>query len=152
VVRRGDVSPRLQLQIGRVAGAAVAAVAVVIALLAKDKNVAILSNVAFAIAASSTTPVLLLTLYWRRFNRGGATAALVGGLIVSCGLTILGPDVTGVWSPFGLAIPALVSVPAALLLAVAGTFARRHAGEPGDTTPYEEIRARAFAPIEPASS
>jgi Na+(H+)/acetate symporter ActP len=57
----------------------VAAVAVLIALLAKDKSVAMLSNVAFAIAASSTTPVLLLTLYWRGFNRAGATAALIGG-------------------------------------------------------------------------
>lgn len=126
----------------RVAGAAVAAVAIVIALLAKDKNVAILSNVAFAIAASSTTPVLLLTLYWPRFTRPGATAALIGGLVVSCGLTILGPDVTGLWSPFGLAIPALISVPAALLLALAGTFLGR--GPAGADTPYAEIRARAF--------
>jgi SSS family transporter len=143
VLRRGEVSPRRQLQVSRVAGAAVAAVAIVIALLAKDKNVAILSNVAFAIAASSTTPVLLLTLYWPRFTRPGATAALIGGLVVSCGLTILGPDVTGLWSPFGLAIPALISVPAALLLALAGTFLGRGPAAGADT-PYAEIRARAF--------
>jgi hypothetical protein len=112
VLRGGDVSPRRQLQVSRESGGAVAAAAVVIALLAKDKNVAILSDVAFAIAASTTTPVLLLTLYWRRFTRVGATVTLIGGLIVSGGLRILGPDVTGTWSRFGLAIPALVSVPA----------------------------------------
>jgi cation/acetate symporter len=143
VLRRGDVSPRRQLQVSRVSGGAVAAVAVVIALLAKDKNVAILSNVAFAIAASTTTPVLLLTLYWRRFTRVGATVTLIGGLIVSCGLTILGPDVTGAWSPFGLAIPALVSVPAALLLGIGASLLSSKSGS-GTETPYATIRERAF--------
>jgi cation/acetate symporter len=99
-------------------------VAVLVALAAKDKNVAFLSNVAFAIAASSTTPVLLLTLYWPSFNRAGATAAMIGGLIVSCGLVIVGPDVLGSSHLFGLSIPALVSVPASLLFAYVGDVDR----------------------------
>jgi cation/acetate symporter len=143
VIKRGDVSPDRQLRISRVSGAVIAAVAVVVALAAKDKNVAFLSNVAFAIAASSTTPVLLLTLYWPGFNRAGATAAMIGGLTVSCGLVIVGPDVLGSSHLFGLSIPALVSVPAALLFAYVGTLVgRRDPRRAG--TPYPEIRRRAF--------
>jgi SSS family solute:Na+ symporter/cation/acetate symporter len=143
VIRRGDVTPRAQLHISRIAGAVVAAIAVVIALGAKDKNVAFLSNVAFAIAASSTTPTLLMTLYWPAFNRAGASATMIGGLIVSCGLVIVGPDVLGASHLFGLSIPALVSVPAALLCGVIGTaLGRGHAGARG--VPYREVRRAAF--------
>jgi SSS family transporter len=143
VIKGGDVSPERQLRVSRVAGGAIAAVAVVIALAAKDKNVAFLSNVAFAIAASSTTPVLLLTLYWPGFNRAGATAAMIGGLTVSCGLVIVGPDVLGSSHLFGLSIPALVSVPASLLFAYVGTLiGRRDPRLAG--TPYLEIRRKAF--------
>jgi SSS family solute:Na+ symporter/cation/acetate symporter len=145
VIKRGDVTPARQLRISRVSGGVVAAIAVLIALAAKDKNVAFLSNVAFAIAASSTTPVLLLTLYWPSFNRAGATAAMIGGLIVSCGLVIVGPDVLGGSHLFGLSIPALVSVPAALIFAYVGTLLGR--GDPRYAgTPYPEIRRTAFPP------
>jgi SSS family transporter len=134
VIKRGDVAPERQLQISRVSGGVIAGIAVLV----------FLSNVAFAIAASSTTPVLLLTLYWPSFNRAGATAAMIGGLIVSCGLVILGPDVLGGSHLFGLSIPALVSVPAALLFAYVGTLLGR--GDPRLAgTPYREIRRRAFA-------
>jgi SSS family solute:Na+ symporter/cation/acetate symporter len=143
VIKRGDVAPERQLRISRVSGGVIAGIAVLVALAAKDKNVAFLSNVAFAIAASSTTPVLLLTLYWPRFNRAGATAAMIGGLTVSCGLVIVGPDVLGGSHLFGLSIPALVSVPAALLFAYVGTLMGR--GDPRLAgTPYREIRRRAF--------
>ncbi len=144
IIRRGAVSQRSQLQISRVAGAVVAALAVVIALAAKDKNVAFLSNVAFAIAASSTTPALLLTLYWPGFNRAGATAGMIGGLVVSCGLVIVGPDVLGDSHLFGLSIPALVSVPAALAFAYLGTLFGRRATQT-EGRPYAEIRRQAFA-------
>lgn len=130
------------------------------ALAAKDKNVAFLSNVAFAIAASSTTPVLLLTLYWPKFNRAGATAGMIGGLVVSCGLVLVGPDVLGASHLFGLSIPALVSVPAALVFAYVGTIVGRRDPRLAGT-PYPEIRRRAFGgaggagrpgPPEPASA
>jgi SSS family transporter len=143
VIKRGDVSPRRQLQVSRIAGGGVAAIAVLIALVAKDKNVAFLSNVAFTIAASSITPVLLLTIYWSGFNRVGASATMIGGLIVSCGLVVVGPDVLGGSHLFGLSIPAIVSVPAALLLAIGGSWLGRR-GRPLTDRPYVEVRRRAF--------
>ena len=98
-----------------------AGVAILLALGAKDLNIANVANIAFAIAASTTMPTLLLTIYWRRFNQTGALFAMVGGLIVSLVLVFLGPDILGKDDAiFPLAIPAIVSVPAGFLLAYIG--------------------------------
>ena len=119
-----------------------------LALGAKDLNIANVANIAFAIAASTTMPTLLLTIYWRRFNQMGALFAMVGGLIVSLVLVFLGPDILGKDDAiFPLAIPALVSVPAGFLLAYIGTLIG--AGRVGSTgMPYDEFERRAFAPDE----
>ncbi|MBN6041838.1 cation acetate symporter [Amycolatopsis sp. 195334CR] len=143
VLKRGQATPRQQLLVGRLAGLAVSVVAIVLALGARTMNVAFLGNVAFAIAASTTMPVLLLTIYWRGFNRVGATCGLLGGLVVSVGLVLVGPDVMGADHLFPLSIPALVSVPAGFLAAWLGSLAGRgNAAARG--TPYDELAARAF--------
>ncbi|MGH3243007.1 MAG: solute symporter family protein [Spirillospora sp.] len=142
-LKRGEVSPRRQLLVGRFAGAGVAVVAILIALWAKTLNIAFLGNLAFAVAASTTMPVLVLTIYWRRFNRTGAVAGLVGGLVASVGLVLIGPDVMGGSHLFPLTVPALVSVPFGFLCAWAGTLAGR--GDPAAAGhPYDELARRAF--------
>ena len=146
VIKKGDVDERGQLISGRLAGAVCAGVAIVLAFGARDLNIANVANIAFAIAASTTMPTLLLTIYWRRFNQVGALFAMVGGLIVSLVLVLLGPDVLGKDDAiFPLAIPALVSVPAGFLLAYVGTLIG--AGRVGSTgMPYDEFERRAFSP------
>jgi cation/acetate symporter len=99
--------------------------------------------VAFAIAASTTMPVLLLTIHWRGFNRVGATTGLVGGLIVSVGLVLAGPDVLGSHHLFPLPVPALVSVPAGFLFCWLGSLAGRGRPEAAGV-PYDDLLARAF--------
>ena len=152
VVKKGDVDERGQLITGRLAGAVSAGIAILLALGAKDLNIANVANIAFAIAASTTMPTLLLTIYWRRFNQTGALFAMVGGLTVSLVLVLLGPDVLGKDDAvFPLAIPALVSVPAGFLLAYAGTMIG--AGRAAATgMPYDEFERRAFAPDAPADA
>jgi SSS family solute:Na+ symporter/cation/acetate symporter len=144
VLKRGEVSPRAQLVVGRLAVAGIAAVAILLALGAKDLNIAFLANVAFAIGASTTMPTLLLTIYWRGFNRTGATAGMVGGLVVALLLVGLGPDVMGKENAvFPLSIPAIVSVPVGFACAFLGALAgrrREHAGG----MPYDEFEQRAF--------
>jgi SSS family transporter len=146
VFKRGDVDERGQLIVGRAAGAGAAAIAILLALGAKDLNIANVANIAFAIAASTTMPTLLLTIYWRNFNQVGAVSAMVGGLTVALVLVLLGPDVMGkenaIWP---LAIPAIVSVPAGFLFAYVGTRLGR--GRVGSTgMPYDEFERRAFPP------
>lgn len=144
VIKQGDVSPSRQLLMGRVAGVALAVVAILLAFGARNLNIAFLANVAFAIAASTLTPVLVLTIYWRGFNRIGAQFAIIGGLLLSLVLVVLGPDVLGPGGAiFPLSIPAIVSVPVAFLLAVVGSAIGR--GRPDAAgRPHEEILARAF--------
>jgi Na+(H+)/acetate symporter ActP len=146
VLKRGDVEERGQLIVGRSAGAGTAVVAILIALVAKDLNIANIANIAFAIAASTTMPTLLLTIYWRNFNQVGAISAMVGGLTVALVLVLLGPDVQGkddaIWP---LAIPAIVSVPAGFLFAYLGTRLGR--GRVSSTgMPYDDFERRAFPP------
>jgi SSS family solute:Na+ symporter/cation/acetate symporter len=152
VLKRGRVSARRQFVVGRLVGIGIALVAIALALGAKDLNIAFLANVAFAIAASTTMPVLLLTIYWRRFNRTGATVGMIGGLAVSLVLVLLGPDVLGEENAiFPLSIPAIVSVPAGFLLAWLGTLAGR--GREGATgMPYAEFARRAFPVGRPAEA
>ena len=156
VAKKGHVDERGQLISGRIAGALSAAVAILLALGAKNLNIANVANIAFAIAASTTMPTLLLTLYWRRFNQVGALCSMIGGLIVSLGLVLLGPDVMGkdaaIWP---LAIPAIVSVPASFLFAYLGTLIG--AGRVGSTgMPYDEFerpaRSRRTRPLRAAAS
>jgi SSS family solute:Na+ symporter/cation/acetate symporter len=143
VLKRGQVEERGQLIVGRLAGAGSAAVAIVIALGAKDLNIANIANIAFAIAASTTMPTLLLTIYWRGFNQVGAVSAMVGGLSVALVLVFLGPDVLGKDAIWPLAIPAIVSVPAGFLFAYVGSRIGR--GRVGSTgIPYDEFERRAF--------
>ena len=69
---------------------------------------------------------------------------MIGGLLVSCGLVIVGPDVLGASHLFGLSIPALVSVAAALVFAYLGTLYGRRATR-AEGRPSAEIRRQAFA-------
>ena len=91
VLKRGEVDERRQLQVSRLAGVGIAVVAIVLALGAKDLNVAFLANVAFSIAAATTMPVVVLSIYWKGFNRTGATWGIVGGLTLSLVLVVARP-------------------------------------------------------------
>lgn len=145
VVKRGDVSPRRQLIVSRIAGVVISILAIVLALGAQNLNVGFLANVAFAIAASTLTPVLVLTIYWRGFNKTGAQAAIAGGLVSSIVLVAIGPNVLGDNAIFPLSIPAIVTVPIAFALAWFGSLiGRRNAEAQG--RPYDEIVLRAFPP------
>ncbi|MFC6886624.1 MULTISPECIES: cation acetate symporter [Actinomadura] len=143
VLKRGEVSPRGQLLVGRIAGVAISVVAILVALWAKELNIAFLGNVAFAVAASTTTPVLVLTIYWSGLNRYGAVAGLVGGLVSSVGLVLVGPDVLGDDHLFPLSIPALLTVPFGFLCAWAASVATRGRAEAAGA-PYRELARRAF--------
>lgn len=128
VIKNGKASNEQQLKVARLSLLGIAIVAMVLALGAKGFNLGFLANVAFAVAAGTSLPVLVLSIYWRGFNRVGAVWALVGGLGVSLGLVMISPNVlgptgliTGVDPLFPLTIPALVSVPAGFLLAYIGS-------------------------------
>ena len=50
-------------------------------------------TLAFAVAASANVPVILLTIFWSRFNTTGAIIGMLVGLISAVVLVIISPNV-----------------------------------------------------------
>ena len=46
-------------------------------------NVTFLVSLTFIVAASSNLPIILFTIYWKRFSQTGAMIGMVSGLIAS---------------------------------------------------------------------
>jgi cation/acetate symporter len=90
-----------------------------------------------AVAASANFPVLVLSIFWRRFNTAGAVAGLTVGLLATVGLIVAGPNFMGIDPPnatgaarhllqanpwFPLENVGIVSVPLGFLAALLGTL------------------------------
>ncbi|KRF37301.1 sodium/solute symporter [Nocardioides sp. Soil805] len=119
----------------RVAGVAAVVVPCAVAIAAPDVGVARTVGLAFAVAASTFCPLLLLGIWWRGLTAAGAVAGLLVGGIGSgaaVGWTLLTSATTG-WAAVLLGQPAAWSVPAALATMVVVSRATRsripaHAG------------------------
>jgi cation/acetate symporter len=129
---------RRQVVIAKVATIVFGVAAMGLALLVKTFNVAFLVGLAFAIAASANLPVVLFSMYWRRFTDRGAVAAVVAGTLSSIGLVLLGPAVIGAKGiifkdttpPFWLSNPGLFSIPVGFIAGWIGSVTtRRHADD-----------------------
>ncbi|WP_408059121.1 sodium:solute symporter family transporter, partial [Trichlorobacter lovleyi] len=49
---------------------------------------------AFAVASSGNLPVVVMSLFWKKFNTAGVIAGLVVGTIASVGLVMVSPNMT----------------------------------------------------------
>jgi Na+(H+)/acetate symporter ActP len=117
----------------RVAAALAVVVPFVLSLGATTLNVADVVGLAFAVAASSFCPLLLLGIWWRGLTDVGATAGLLagGGLATAAvTATIAGVD-RGGWSGALLAQPAAWTVPLAFAVMVGVSLATPGRVAPG---------------------
>lgn len=83
-----------EVRAARISALAVGAIAIVIGILAKGQNVAHLVGLAFAVAASSNLPCVLLTLYWKRCNTGGIVLGMLVGTLAAVALVLVSPNMT----------------------------------------------------------
>jgi len=127
VLRAGQpTSPATEVLVARVTAIFLGAGAVAVAiLLGPEANVAFLVGLAFAVAASANLPVIVLSLFWKRFNTAGAVAGIAGGLASSVLLIAISPSFMGPSAMFPLENPGLVSIPFGFLAAAAGTLLSR---------------------------
>ena len=112
----------------RVAGTVAVAVPFVLSLFAANIAVADVVGLAFAVAASSFCPLLVLGIWWRRLTDVGAAAGLVigGGLATVAVLgTISGAAPQGWWGAL-LARPAAWTMPIAFLVMVVVSLFTAH--------------------------
>ena len=160
VFRGGEASDQEQLRAARFAAVGISVAAILLALPAESFNVAFLVALAFAVAASANVPVILLTIFWKRFNTAGAVTGILVGLISAVVLVAISPNVLTGPNPeppatpiipidyiFPLKSPALVSVPLGFLGCYLGTIlggrGAEREREQGLQTSYDEIRVRA---------
>src|SRR5450432_2485253 len=145
-----------EVRVARIAAFVVGFIAMGIAiLLGPTANVAFLVALAFAVAASANLPVIVLSLFWKRFNTLGAVAGLATGLIASLVLIAISPSVMKIDLPgvaatarhliqrpaiFPLENPGILSIPLGFLGAILGTFLRR---EPEAEARFAELVVRA---------
>jgi cation/acetate symporter len=141
VIHKGtERKPGEEVRVARVTAFVVGVVSILIAiLLGQSINVAFLVGLAFAVAASANLPVIILSLFWKRFNTKGAVAGLATGLVSSLVLIILSPSIMTIDPPtvtvnrhliqsdplFPLENPGIVSIPLGFLGAVIGTLLGR---------------------------
>ncbi len=122
LVRNGHGAESEHLFVARAAAFGVGALAIVLSIALRGYNVAFLVGLAFAVAASANVPVILLSLFWKRFSRTGAIAGMLSGLISSLALIALSPVMMGQHAIFPLENPGIVSIPIGLLGAILGTL------------------------------
>jgi cation/acetate symporter len=155
VIHKGtERAPGEEVKVARVAAFAVGFIAMGIAiLLGPTANVAFLVALAFAVAASANLPVIVFSIYWRRFNTAGAVAGLGVGLLSSLFLILISPSFMAVDPPtltvgrhlfqqkawFPLENPAILSVPLGFLGAILGTLLTK---EPEAEAKFNELLVR----------
>ncbi|MFE5657775.1 cation acetate symporter [Streptomyces sp. NPDC056517] len=149
-LRRRHAKQYGEVTVARIAAAGIGAAAIGLGLLARDLNVAFLVGLAFAVAASANLPVLLYSLFWRRFTTRGAVWSVYGGLIPAVLLVLVSPVVSG--SPeslfpgvdfhlFPLQNPGAVSIPLGFLAGWIGTVTST---EPPDEARHAEAEVRSL--------
>jgi cation/acetate symporter len=141
--------------VARVAAFAVGIVSIILAIAVRNLNVAFLVGLAFAVAASANLPVIVFSLFWKRFNTQGAVWGIGTGLIASLLLIIISPAIMGVDAPtvaaasrhliqanpiFPLQNPGIISIPLGFIGAYVGTILSR---EPEAEAKFTELFVRA---------
>jgi cation/acetate symporter len=156
VIHRGtERKPGEEVLVARIAAFIVGAIAISIAIvLGPTANVAFLVALAFAVAASANLPVIVLSIFWKRFNTVGAVMGLVVGLVSSLLLIIVSPSFMAIDPPtvtgtarhliqakalFPLENPGILSVPLGFLGAILGTLLSH---EPTAESKFNELLVR----------
>ncbi|MDT4787610.1 Cation/acetate symporter ActP [compost metagenome] len=93
VIRKGQASEREEMRISRLATLGIGVLAIILGLLFESQNIAFLSGLVLAIAASVNFPVLFLSMFWKGLTTRGAVAGSVAGLLSAIVLLVLSPAV-----------------------------------------------------------
>lgn len=129
---RPNASEKQKVAVAKIAVLVCGGLAIVVGVAFREANIAWMVGLAFAVAASTFFPLLLLGIWWRRITEQGAFAGIFVGGIISA--TVVIGHLAGLW---GFDQPAIVSVPAAFLTIYLVSKATRN--QPAET--WERWRA-----------
>ncbi|WP_306532949.1 cation acetate symporter [Geobacter sp.] len=94
VIKDGHADQHEQVMAARITSLCVGAMGIVIGIAAEKQNVAHLVALAFAVASSGNLPVVVMSLFWRKFNTAGVISGLVVGTVASIALVMISPNMT----------------------------------------------------------
>jgi cation/acetate symporter len=144
-----------EVRVARIASFFVGGISIFLAIKLQTVNVAFLVGLAFAVAASANLPVIILSIFWKRFTTTGAVVGLCTGLVTSIALIVVSPSVMGIDAPtvvaakrhliqgaawFPLTNPGIVSIPIGFLAAILGSLFAR---DPEAEAKFAEFSVRA---------
>lgn len=150
-----ETDPNSEVRVARITAFAVGAISIFLAIQLQSVNVAFLVGLAFAVAASANLPVIVLSIFWKRFSTTGAVAGLAVGLLSSIVLILVSPSIMGIDGPeviqakrhliqmkplFPLNNPGILSIPIGFIAAIVGSLLRP---EPAAEEKFEELQVRA---------
>ncbi|ATP40292.1 cation acetate symporter [Solibacillus sp. R5-41] len=156
ILNDGKLTEKQQVLAARIGSISIAVISIILALFAQNLNVSFLVSFAFCIGASANLPVIIYTIYWKKFNSNGAVAAMVTGLVSCLVLGAMGPNV---WSTTGnaifvgeplvnLSVPAIITIPLSFLVGYLGSVltADKVEKEKAERI-YKEIRVKAHTGV-----
>ncbi|MGF1648306.1 MAG: cation acetate symporter [Kineosporiaceae bacterium] len=161
IKKPGEVDSAGEVRVARITVVVIGVVSIVGGIAAQGQNVAFLVALAFCVAASANLPTIVYSLFWPRFNTTGALFSMYGGLALAVGLIVFSPVVSGAetsmvsgadFSFFPLNNPGIVSIPAAFLLGIIGTYVGRPSAEHDTKQAEMEVRALTGAGAEKAAT
>lgn len=132
ILRQGKAKEQEQLRMTKWIAGGIGLIATLFSLGLENINVAFLVSLTFVVAASSYFPILLFTIYWKRFNRQGAFIGMMSGFVASLGLVMCGPHIMNLengWISmeplFPLYNPGIIAIPLGFIGAWLGTLFSR---------------------------
>lgn len=126
--------------VARIAAFVVGGISIFLAIKLQTINVAFLVGLAFAVAASANLPVIVLSIYWKRFSTAGAVSGLAVGLLSSIGLILISPVGMLATPIFPLENPGILSIPLGFIAAIVGSLLKPEAEAEAK---FAELRVRA---------
>lgn len=120
VFAKGERNEAREIKVSKIATIGLGVIAIYLGILFEKQNVAFMVGMAFAIAASTNFPILLLSMYWRNMTTRGAVLGGGLALVVTVVLVVLGKTV---WvsvlgheaAIFPYDYPAIFSMPVAFI-------------------------------------
>ena len=92
-------------------------------------------------SASTNFPIIVLSLFWPRFNTSGVICGVLAGLLSSVVLALIGPGFLGKEAVFSLVNPTVLSMPLGFAGAMLGTLLGRRSLE--NEARFDEVAFRA---------
>ncbi|MFV2028776.1 cation acetate symporter [Neisseria sp. S1] len=152
VIRKGQATSQEEMRVSRITVLSLGVLAILFGLIFENQNIAFMVGLAFAVAASANFPILMLSMFWKGLTTRGAVIGGFSGLILALVLIVLGPSV---WVqvlhheapifPYGN--PAIVSIPAAFIMAWLGSITDNSERAKQDRAGYEAQYVRSMTGI-----